>query len=303
MKQKTKQKLVSYFFVCAFQLIWLTLGAPFAQAQVSCNPSNNIASQNNSDPTDCGTANQTCGIQGTCVAIGNGTVGSGSGGPNCTGTSDVAGCSCTSVGSQANCQAGLICTSGANGAICAQNNPSSGTGSGSGSSVGSPCTTNADCGSSGLTCVGNVGNETCQSSAVGNGSSVGTSSACPAGLTAGPAGTCLPPNNCSGGLCNANSLTDVLLYITKFLLFFAGTVAVIMLILGGYWLITSGGNEEQAEKGKKTITNFVLGLVVILMAYAIVTIIGNTVTDNAFVNPNSGPSNSPTTNGSSNVLQ
>jgi hypothetical protein len=51
-----------------------------------------------------------------------------------------------------------------------------------------------------------------------------------------------------------------------------------MLILGGYWYMAAGGNEEMSEKGKKTIINFVLGLVVIILAYTLVTVIASTLT-------------------------
>ena len=50
-------------------------------------------------------------------------------------------------------------------------------------------------------------------------------------------------------------------------------VFVIFLMVGGFWYLSSAGNEEQAEKGQKTITNSIIGLVVIIMAYAIVRIV------------------------------
>ncbi len=42
--------------------------------------------------------------------------------------------------------------------------------------------------------------------------------------------------------------------------------------------MTSSGNEEQAEKGQKTLLNAVIGLVLIVMAYVIVNIVVNTLT-------------------------
>jgi hypothetical protein len=47
-----------------------------------------------------------------------------------------------------------------------------------------------------------------------------------------------------------------------------------MLIVGGFWYITSAGNEEQAEKGKTAITNAIIGVIVVLLSYAVVTVIG-----------------------------
>lgn len=50
----------------------------------------------------------------------------------------------------------------------------------------------------------------------------------------------------------------------------AGTVAFIFLIIGGYAYITSLGNEEKAEQGKKTLIYAIIGFILILGAYAIV---------------------------------
>jgi glucose uptake protein GlcU len=56
-----------------------------------------------------------------------------------------------------------------------------------------------------------------------------------------------------------------------------GIVAVLFIIIGGFQLITSRGNEEQAESGKKTLTNAIIGLVVILLSYVIVNVIINSL--------------------------
>jgi len=92
-------------------------------------------------------------------------------------------------------------------------------------------------------------------------------------------GLCLPndPNQDSGGFTSASSLTELALIILKVFLGLAGIVAVIMIVVGGYWYITSGGNEEQSEKGKKALMQAIFGLIIVLMAFAIVTIITNTI--------------------------
>jgi len=92
-------------------------------------------------------------------------------------------------------------------------------------------------------------------------------------------GVCLPKDlKCTTGFCGVSTLSDLLLLVIKTLLFFSGLVAVVMVIIGGYWYMAAGGNEEQAEKGKNTIINFVLGLIIIIMGYTIVTIVTNTLT-------------------------
>jgi hypothetical protein len=52
---------------------------------------------------------------------------------------------------------------------------------------------------------------------------------------------------------------------------------VLFVIIGGYQYLTSGGNEEAAEKGKKTLVNAIIGVVLIVLAYVIINVIVNTV--------------------------
>jgi hypothetical protein len=44
-------------------------------------------------------------------------------------------------------------------------------------------------------------------------------------------------------------------------------LAMLMIVLGGYFLMTSGGNAEQATKGKEYITSAMIGLVILFCAY------------------------------------
>lgn len=49
----------------------------------------------------------------------------------------------------------------------------------------------------------------------------------------------------------------------------AGLIAMGMLIWGGFLLITSGGNPEKVDVGKKAITAAVIGLIIVVSAYSI----------------------------------
>ncbi len=62
---------------------------------------------------------------------------------------------------------------------------------------------------------------------------------------------------------------------------FAAIVTVVFLIIGGFWYLTSAGSEELAEKGRKTLVNSIIGLVIIIMAFAIVRIVGNLLQGNS----------------------
>lgn len=48
-----------------------------------------------------------------------------------------------------------------------------------------------------------------------------------------------------------------------------GVIFLILAIYGGYNWMMAGGNEEQVEKAKKTIIRAVIGLVIVMSAYAI----------------------------------
>ncbi len=52
----------------------------------------------------------------------------------------------------------------------------------------------------------------------------------------------------------------------------------IFLIVGGYRYIIARGNEEMMEAAKKTITGAIIGIIVIVISFAIVAIINNLLT-------------------------
>lgn len=70
-------------------------------------------------------------------------------------------------------------------------------------------------------------------------------------------------------------LGAVLAAVIKALLLFAGAVAVLFLIIGGFRYVISAGNAEQVEAAKKTILYAVLGLIVIFLAFVLVQLIQN----------------------------
>ncbi len=77
-----------------------------------------------------------------------------------------------------------------------------------------------------------------------------------------------------------NRATSTLLTLIQVGLGVVGLLSVGFLIYGGFQYITSGGNDELAEAGKKTITNAIIGLVVVILSYVIVTVIIKAIADN-----------------------
>lgn len=75
---------------------------------------------------------------------------------------------------------------------------------------------------------------------------------------------------CEGSNCTLGATIKT---VTNVLLFIIGAVAVIMIILGGIRYVTSNGESAQITAAKNTILYSVIGLVVALLAYAIVNFI------------------------------
>jgi hypothetical protein len=66
-------------------------------------------------------------------------------------------------------------------------------------------------------------------------------------------------------------------YFANFLLSLVGLVAMLFVVLGGYWYVF-GGLTDQKEKGKKFIANALKGMVVAILAWVIVSVVVNVVT-------------------------
>ncbi len=67
---------------------------------------------------------------------------------------------------------------------------------------------------------------------------------------------------------NEGSFRDILRTLINFVLYFLGLVATIMVIYGGFLYITSQG--EDTEKAKKVLLYAVIGIVIILISFALV---------------------------------
>ena len=66
--------------------------------------------------------------------------------------------------------------------------------------------------------------------------------------------------------------------IIKAALSLIGVVFLILIVYGGYLWMTASGNEERLKKAKTIITNATVGLIIVLMAYAITYFIVEQVT-------------------------
>jgi hypothetical protein len=112
-----------------------------------------------------------------------------------------------------------------------------------------------------------------------------------AGGSQGYGSVCLPtdPTGVSSHF-GTNGVESLIIFIIDILLAFAAILAVLFIIIGGYKYIFSGVSEKSAESGKKTLINAIIGLVIIILSYAIVTVLANTIS-------NSSVSNNPIASG------
>lgn len=108
----------------------------------------------------------------------------------------------------------------------------------------------------------------------------------PKGNGAAP-GTKPPANNPSGGgssnnsgefynpLGGVNTIPALIVKATKIILALTGMLAVLFIIIGGLRYITSGGSPEAVKSAKNTVTYAIIGLVIAVMAFAIVNVVTN----------------------------
>lgn len=67
-----------------------------------------------------------------------------------------------------------------------------------------------------------------------------------------------------------DKIIQIIDYLIKFILYTSGSAAVVMLVIGGFLLVTSVQSEDR-EKGKKIIQYAITGLIVVILSYALVT--------------------------------
>lgn len=65
--------------------------------------------------------------------------------------------------------------------------------------------------------------------------------------------------------------------IIKVFLGILGSVFLILIIMSGYWFMTAHGEEQKVEKAKDTIRGAIIGLAIVLAAYAITVFVTSNV--------------------------
>jgi len=76
----------------------------------------------------------------------------------------------------------------------------------------------------------------------------------------------------------AKTIDDTIANIINLISMAVGAVAVIMIIVGGFRYITSGGNQEGVKSAKNTVIYALIGLVIVALAQVIVKFVLNKAT-------------------------
>ena len=79
-------------------------------------------------------------------------------------------------------------------------------------------------------------------------------------------------------LRNISNPEDKITSIIGTILSFVGVAFLILMIYGGILWMTSQGNDTQIKKAKGILINGIIGLVIVVLAYAITAYVGNTLT-------------------------
>ena len=73
----------------------------------------------------------------------------------------------------------------------------------------------------------------------------------------------------------SSDIRVIIANVVRVILGLLGIVVVVMVIYGGFLMMTASGNAEKSDKGRKSLVNGIIGLVIVLAAYSIVSFLVN----------------------------
>ncbi len=77
----------------------------------------------------------------------------------------------------------------------------------------------------------------------------------------------------TGGNCDTSGVGNTVAAVTSILSYVVGAVAIIMIIVGGFRYITSGGDSGKVGSAKNTLIYAIIGLVIVALAQLIVNLV------------------------------
>ena len=119
--------------------------------------------------------------------------------------------------------------------------------------------------------------QVCCAPASGTGTGTGTSGVSCSGSTVG--GVCFPTGTgLAGEATGSLTIAGLFVNILQWLLAIFGVLAIIMFVVMGYKYLFAGVDEEQAEQAKAGVTYAVIGIIIALSGYIIVSFLGEIFT-------------------------
>jgi hypothetical protein len=90
------------------------------------------------------------------------------------------------------------------------------------------------------------------------------------GLTLNPTDNAANASNCTNDKSAGNTLGNIITEVINIMSILVGAICVIMIIVGGFRYVTSGGESNSVSGAKNTIIYAIVGLVIVALAQVIV---------------------------------
>ncbi|MDQ5938590.1 MAG: hypothetical protein QG603_199 [Patescibacteria group bacterium] len=81
------------------------------------------------------------------------------------------------------------------------------------------------------------------------------------------------------GLVSDKDPVEIIVEIINILLYFLGSIVIILILWAGFKWMTSAGNADAIKKSRETILNAVIGLIIIFASYAILNFVFDSLID------------------------
>ncbi len=72
------------------------------------------------------------------------------------------------------------------------------------------------------------------------------------------------------GVIGSGNIFDALKIILGYIFLWAGIIAFFYVLWGGFMYLTAGGDPGKTAQGQKTITNAIIGVIILFVSYALV---------------------------------
>lgn len=88
-----------------------------------------------------------------------------------------------------------------------------------------------------------------------------------------------PDGKCAVNVQDANkgTIVSVIISIAQYATYVIVAISILFLVYGGFLYVTDNGSGDSAKKGQKVLVNAIIGLVIAILAYTIVSVVSNLV--------------------------